>query len=311
MNALATIFFSLIAILASLVFIVSSLCAFSSSVGTAEDRHFFMQCAVAALIIALASTWKVVTLNRKPARRILRELDPLVPPYSIAPPGTAPSASEPAATHSSSTPSSKVPRVSQPGVAPPYVPRELIQPRRLPDVAAHLSPASQTAIQQLALAIAATIAARVALALVGWYGLGWYGLGSHVSLGARAPFPLFRFGFVAWGLAALAPSLILLYTLARRPGPSAFAFSLVIPALHALFGVFGPSALLVLILPSSQGASPLLSIIPWILDVLILCLAWRAIRLTGIHPDLKHLITALVVILLYSKLLPILFVLLH
>jgi hypothetical protein len=306
MNTLATIFFSLIAILASLVFVVSSLCASSSSVGTAEDRHVFMQIAVAALLVALASMWKVVTLNRKPARRISRAP---VPPYSIAPPGAAPPASGPSATHSSSTPSSEAPRVSQPGVAPPYVPRELTQPRRLPDVAAHLSPASQTAIQQLALAIAATIAARVALALVGWYGLGWYGLGAHGS--PRAPFPLFRFGFVAWGLAALAPNLVLLYTLARRPGPSAFAFSLVIPALHALFGVFGPSALLVLILPSSQGASPLLYIIPWILDILTLYLAWKAIRLTGIRPDLKHLITALVVILIYTKLLPILFVLLH
>jgi hypothetical protein len=306
MNTLATIFFSLIAILASLVFVVSSLCASSSSVGTAEDRHFFMQIAVAALLVALASMWKVVTLNRKPARRISREPDPPVPPYSIAPPSVAPPASGPAATHSSSTPSSEVPRVSRPGVAPPYVPRELTPPRRVPDVVAHLSPASQTAIQQLALAIAATIAARVSLALVGWYGLG-----SHVSLGARAPFPLFRFGFVAWGLAALAPSLVLLYSLARRPGPSAFAYSLVIPALHILFGVFGHSAFLALILPSSQGATPLLSIIPWILDLLILYLAWKAIRLTGIRPDLKHLITALVVILLYSKLLPILFVFLH
>jgi hypothetical protein len=274
MNALATIFFSLIAILASLVFVVSSLCAFSSSVGTAEDRHFFLQCAVVALLVAIAAQWKIIVLNRKPrARPTPREPDPPVPPYSIA----------------------------QPGVAPPYLPTPPIQSRVTPDVVKHLSPASQAAFQQLALAIAAKVAAEVILALVGWY----------VSLGSRAPFPLFRFGFVAWGLAALAPDLVLLYTLTRRPGPIAFAYSLVVPALHILFGLSGHSALLVLIPSASQASIPLLSIIPWILDILILYLAWKAIRLTGIRPDPIRLIAASVVILIYRILLPALFVLLN
>ncbi len=99
-------------------------------------------------------------------------------------------------------------------------------------------------------------------------------------------------------------------SLTRRPGPSAFAYSLVIPTLHLLFGLTGHSALLFLIPHSGQAAIPFLSIIPWILDILVPYLTWKAIRFTGIRPDPTRLITAFVVILIYRFLLPALFVLL-
>jgi hypothetical protein len=127
----------------------------------------------------------------------------------------------------------------------------------------------------------------------------------------RAPFALLNFGFLAWGLAAIAPDLVLLYSLTRRPGPSAFAYSLVIPTLHILFGLTGHSALLFLIPHSGQAAIPFLSIIPWILDIFVPYLTWKAIRFTGIRPDPTRLIAAFVVILIYRILLPALFVLLN
>jgi hypothetical protein len=292
MRVLGTIFFALIAILASLVFLLSSLCA-SASHG--DDRQVFVLVALGALVFVIASMRKIAILNRKPRR--VPEPDPLLPPDSIASPSSAP----PAASPSSSIPSSDVPRASSSG-APSYVPPQPIQPRVVPEVVTHLSPTSQAAIQQLALALAAKITAEVVLGLVGWYGA----LDSP-----RAPFALFKFGFLAWGLAAIAPDLALLYSLTRRPGLSTFAYSLVIPALHLLFGLSGHSALLVLIPRSGQAAVPLLSIIPWILDILVPYLAWKAIRLTGIRPDPTRLITAFVVILIYRILLPVLFVLLN
>ena len=299
MKTLATIFFSLVAIVASLVFVLSALCASSTSIGNDQDRHFFMLVALGALVIVIASMRKIVILNRKP-RPILRESDPQVPPDSIVLPSAPPPPPEPATTQSRSIPSSDVPRASSPTV-PPYVPRDPIQPR-VPDVVRHLSPASQTAIQQLAVAIAAKVLAQVALGLVGWHGA----LRSH-----GAPFPLFTFGFLAWGLAALAPHLVLLYGLARWPGPLAFAFALVIPALHILFAIVGRSAFTVFILNSGQVAAPLLSVFPWILDIVILYLALKAIRLTGMRPDPNRLIVASIVIVLYTTLLPSLVVLLN
>ncbi|MGA8442612.1 MAG: hypothetical protein WB762_18770 [Candidatus Sulfotelmatobacter sp.] len=62
--------------------------------------------------------------------------------------------------------------------------------------------------------------------------------------------------------------------------------------MHILFGLIGHSAFLAFVLRPGQIAAPLLSIIPWILDILILYLAWKAIRQTGIEPDPPRLIVA-------------------
>jgi len=184
--------------------------------------------------------------------------------------------------------------------------RELLpsqpQPRSI-DVATHLSPASSSAIQHLALAIAAKITANVILGLVGWYGA----LGTAHDV----PFPLYRLGFMAWGLAAIAPHILLLYALYRRPGRTAFSYALIIPSVHILFGLFGHSAFLAFILRTGPVATPLLSLIPWILDALILYLAWKAIRLTGLLPDPPRLFASAVVIFVYTSALPALVVLLN
>jgi hypothetical protein len=184
--------------------------------------------------------------------------------------------------------------------------KELLPPRPQPrqiDVATHLSPASSTAIQQLALAIVAKITANVLLGIVGWYGA--------LGIPQAAPFPVYRLGFMAWGLAAIAPNILLLYVLYRRPGRTAFAYALIIPSIHLLFGLFGHSAFLAFIIRAGQVAAPLLSVIPWILDIVILYLAWKAIRLTGLLPDPPRLVVAAVVIFLYTSFLPALVVLLN
>jgi len=184
--------------------------------------------------------------------------------------------------------------------------RELLpaspQPRSI-DVAMHLSPASAAAIQQLAIAIAAKITANVVLGIVGWYGA----LGTAHDI----PFPLYRLGFMAWGLAAIAPHILLVYVLMRRPGRTVFAYALVIPSIHIFFGLFGHSAFLAFILRAGQVTAPLLSVIPWILDILILYLAWKAIRLTGLLPDPPRLFVAAIVIFVYTSALPALVVLLN
>jgi hypothetical protein len=105
--------------------------------------------------------------------------------------------------------------------------------------------------------------------------------------------------------------LILLYYLFRKPGRTTFAYALIIPSLHLLLGLIGHSAFLAFILRPGQFLAPLLSIIPWGLDLVILYLAWKAIRQTGIHPDPPRLIVAAVVILLYTTLLPALAVILN
>jgi hypothetical protein len=203
----------------------------------------------------------------------------LTAPYPLIPPPTPPI----------------VPKLTAP--APP-----VLQPLTVPDVATHLSPASAATIQQLSAAIVAKIAAEVALGLVGYYGA----LGSP-----RAPFPLYQTGFMLWGMAAIAPHLILLYYLFRKPGRTTFAYALIIPSLHLLLGLIGHSAFLAFILRPGQFLAPLISILPWLLDLLILYLAWKAIRQTGIQPDPPRLIVAAAVIFLYTTLLPVLVLILN
>ena len=143
MKVLGTIFFSLIAILASLVFLLSSLCA---SATRGDDRQIFVLVALGALLFVIASMRKIAILNQKPRR--VPEPDSLLPPYMTEPPSSAPPAPpQPAAMQSRSIPSSDVPRVSQPSIPQPYIPPAASQPRVTRDVVGHLSPASQAAIQ--------------------------------------------------------------------------------------------------------------------------------------------------------------------
>jgi hypothetical protein len=268
---------------------------------------------------------------------------PPPPPYPLIPPGSAPTPKAPdqpppappvsdearldqalakyeAMASGRTEPPHKVAPApahpNQPTPTPPHVPaREpaasqsiaVRAPAARPIDVRHLSPASRNAIAQLAYAIVAKIAAEVTLGIVGWYNAGSYNAGRYGTLPIlRAPFPVYRFGFMVWGLAAIAPYLVLLYALARRPGPRAFAYSLVIPSLQLLFGIFGQSAFLVFTLRPGQPTAPLLAMITLLLDVLILYLAWKAIRLTGIEPSPTRLVVASAVILLYTALMPVL-----
>jgi len=185
--------------------------------------------------------------------------------------------------------------------AAPYLLPSQPQPRTTVDVA-HLRPASRTAIRNLAFAISGKLAAEVLLTLSG--SLWTYRL-SH------APFASFRYAFIAWGIAAVAPMIVLLYALLRHPGPRAFAYSLVIPSLHIFFGFFGHTATIFVLFRATPGIGalfPMLSLLPWLLDIFILYLAWKAIRITGIQPNSTRLIVASAVIFIYTSLLPAIFV---
>lgn len=168
------------------------------------------------------------------------------------------------------------------------------------DVAAHFSPASRTAINQLALAIAAKLAAETVISLIGW---------TYTYQVRNFPNPTMRYSFIAWGLGAVAPLLVLLYSLLRYPGPRAFAYSLVIPSMQLFFGLFGHTATIFVLFRSPYlGVPPVLSLFalaPWLLDFLVLYLALKAIRLTGVRPNSTRLIVASAVMFFYTSALPV------
>ena len=170
------------------------------------------------------------------------------------------------------------------------------------DVAAHLSPASRSAIHTLVLAIAAQIAAQVAIGVLGWQ---WALQSPLASFRPSLPIALVS------GIASNLPYLVLLCSLLRNPSRRTFAYSLVIPSLLILFGIFGNSASIFFFLRFAHSPASFLLLIPWALHIFILYLAWKAIRLTGIFPNPARLIVAAVVVVIYYSLLPVLLVALN
>lgn len=289
LRTLGIVLISVFVIGGSLIVLLLALCFGAiASAGSGPSQHQAEQLFGLTLIGAVVLISGGVFCIAKLSKGIVRNTPEYQPPSVISPPPVSPTQVPPLAASIATSP------------PPPRIER---QPSY--DIATHLSPSSRAAIQQLSLVIAAKVVAEVLIALAGW---------------AFVRFPLpqagetVRFGFIAWGLAATAPHLVLLCALLRHPGPRAFAYSLVIPAMHLLFGTLGHSAGIFFLIRSHPGiAVPLLflSLAPWFLDIVILYLAWKTIRLTGIQPNSTRLIVAAAVIFIYTSSLPALVFLLN
>jgi hypothetical protein len=221
---------------------------------------------------------------------------PPLPPYSLIPPIPKAPAQPTVVVPPATAPTSPSAPISAPAPPPPPLRRPAL------DAARHLSLASRTAIDRLILAIAAQASAQLIVGVIEWL---W--TGQIVTSRVRLHGPL----LFAWNLAAIAPYALLAHTLRRQPGPTAFSFCLVIPGIRSLFGFFGQTASVIIFLRTFHSGMPLLSAIPWVLDVLIFYLAWKAVRLTGIEPTPARLILSAVDIFLYSISLPIVFLVLN
>jgi hypothetical protein len=299
LRTLAIVAISLVVIIGSLGLLLLALC-FGMLGNLGASGHHDPQ-AVNLVVGALAAAVVLVTIGvlsvAKLAKGIIRESatsfpiqreshsSPLQPP--VAPPSSPPD------TH----PSTAQPNTVQPGTVPPVA----LQPQVTLDVVTHLSPASRAAIQGLVFAIVAQITSQVVPVILGWR---W----------ALRKLPTYHQSLLITFLSVLAtnvPYLVLLFSLLRRPGRRAFAYSLAIPSLLILFGGFGSSATIFYLLRMTHSGASFLMLIPWALHVLILYLAWKAIRLTGILPNPARIVVAAVVVFFYYSLLPVLLIVLN
>jgi hypothetical protein len=303
-RTLAIVAISIVVIIGSLGLLLLALC-FGTLGNLGGSGHHDPQ-AVNFVIGALATaavllTFGVLSVARL-ARGIIREsaVPPLrwnVPddPHSHArvdaepAPGSQPSIPQPAPT--------LITAASPPALSPSAT----LQPRPTIDVVAHLSPASRRAIQQLVLAIVVQVTTQVTPAVFGWR---W----ALRTVPAYHQALLTTFSMV---LATNLPYVVLLFSLLRRPGRRAFAYSLAIPSLLLLSGIFGSSVTIFYVLRTTHSAASFLMLVPWALHALILYLAWKAIRLTGIFPNPARILVAAVVVVFYYALLPLLLLLLH
>ncbi len=288
--AIVVIAFSLGLALLGLCFAILSSADHHGGGAPPLSNNFFYLGIAAAIVVLVIGIFAIAAL----ARVIFRESKlqdqnvdrPVSPPYPLIPSATPPIPPQP------TVPPSSLPALP---ATPP-------QARNLPSLATHLSPASYAAIDRLVLAIAAQASVQLIVGVIEWL---WAAQIQMQRFRLHGPLLL------AWSLAAMAPYLILAFTLRRSPGPTAFSFCLVIPGIRSFLGLFGQTASIILFLRTFHSPMPLLSAIPWALDVLIFYLAWKAIRLTGIQPTPGRLILSAIDIFLYSTSLPIIFLALN
>ncbi len=151
----------------------------------------------------------------------------------------------------------------------------------------HLSPRGRKAVDRVVLALGAQIVVSAAA---------WIFNQLHFWTGPRiiAPFPS------NWLIALLVPFVfyhlpyaILMYVLLKRPDRRAFTYSLAVPAVLIMQAFV--SLGYVSRFAQQHPISIFYLVIPWVIHIVILVLAYQAIQQVGLHPQPSSLIVAAIV----------------
>jgi hypothetical protein len=178
-----------------------------------------------------------------------------------------------------------------PAGAPPGVPpTQDISPAS--SVPLHLSPLGRKSIDRLVFAFIAQIAVSAAA---------WLFNQLHFWSTPRnfAPFPAHNwiiFLLIPYVLYHL-PYAILIYVLLKRPDRRAFAYSLAVPAVLIMQALVGLGY--IGLFAGQHPMALILLVIPWIIHIVIIILAYQAIQQVGLHPPPSSLIVAAVVTFFY------------
>jgi hypothetical protein len=166
------------------------------------------------------------------------------------------------------------------GALPPSAPA----PTRS-DIPLHLSPLSRQSITQLVLALAAQIVVSSAA---------WFFGQLHFWSAPRA------FAPHNWTLFLLAPFVlshipyaILIYVLLKRPDRRAFTYAIAVPAVLILESLLSVSLIGRYYVHQPMGL--VLLLVPWLIHIVIIALAYKAIQQTGLHPEPASLLVAALV----------------
>jgi hypothetical protein len=161
-----------------------------------------------------------------------------------------------------------------------------------PSVPLHLSPLGRQAIDRLVLALGA----QIFISAVAWI------FNQLHFWSARRPYAPRN-----WTLALLAPFIlfhvpyaILMYFLFKRPDRRTFTYALAVPAVMILEGVLSLGVVSYYFVHEPRGF--LLLILPWLIHILILVLAYQAIQQVGLHPEPSSIMVAAVVTFVFFSL---------
>lgn len=153
----------------------------------------------------------------------------------------------------------------------------------------HLSPAGRKSVENLVLAMGAHIVIGIASLLL------------NQRMFFQNPIALPGHSWALILISAFAfnqiPYVILIIALLKKPDRRAFTYSIAVPAILVMQTMFGSSLLGYFFIRHPAGLA--LLALPFIMDIVILVLAYKAIQVVGLHPEPSSLIVAGVVTFVY------------
>jgi len=246
-------------LITSLILLLFSMCAANGDLGGNKHPDQVVPYLIAAGTVLALGVWFIVWLARG-IHRSSQEGEGYWP--------TPPEAR-------SAGPSDIVPPASQPDA----------QPRpAAPQVPLHLSPLSRQSIHRLLLALAAQIIISPAAWIFGQLHF-WSAppaFPPHSMLFLLAPFTLSHI-----------PYAILIFVLLKRPDRRALTYAIAVPAVLVLESLLSVSLIGRLYVHQPMGF--VLLLVPWLIHIVILVFAYKAIQQTGLHPEPASLIVAALV----------------
>lgn len=245
---------------------------------------------VGAILIAIAGIVFVVWLARgisrsklvEPADENLSLIGPDVNASPVPPPGI-PLPPRPEPQFSAPLHPALLERPAKPLVDTP-------EPQ--PSLPVHLSSLSRRTLDRLVLALGA----QILLSAVAWI------FGQLHFWSGRQPYAPRN-----WTLALLAPYVlyhvpyaVLIYFLLKKPDRRTFAYSIAVPAVMMLQGVFSLGIVGYYFVHEPRGL--LLLVLPWLVHIVILLLAYKSIQQVGLHPEPSSIMIAAVTTYLFFSL---------
>ena len=159
----------------------------------------------------------------------------------------------------------------------------------VPSLPMHLSPAGRKATENLVLAIGAQIAICVAIWLLNLHRFSQ----NLLHIPGRNWIVLLTASFALYQI----PYIILIIALLKRPDRRAFTYSIAVPAILIFQTLYSSSLLSYYFIRQPTGI--VLLALPFIMDIVILVLAYKAIQQVGLHPQPSSLIVAAIVTFIY------------
>ena len=162
----------------------------------------------------------------------------------------------------------------------------------VPNVPLHLSPAGRKATENLVLAMGAQVAMAVAIWLLNQR-IFW-------NNAARTPGHNWTLILMASFVLYQVPYVVLIAALVKRPDRRAFTYAIAVPAILIMQTLFSSSLIGYYFVRHPAGL--VLLALPFIMDIVILVLAFKAIQQVGLRPEPASLIVAAIVTFLYFSL---------